>query len=109
MTAAELLPSLQALPRSEKLQLIQWLAGDLAREEDGGPNSIDLLPTDRCPYTPAELVRENFCRNPAKSRYGMKFMRNAEFGIRSNEVFWIPSQVMYQQHEDCFAVRMKLS
>jgi len=58
MTAAEFLPSLQSLPRSEKLQLIQLLAGDLAREEAGGwSEPIVLLPTDQCPYTPAELAR----------------------------------------------------
>jgi hypothetical protein len=58
MTAADLLPSLQALPRSEKLQLIQWLAGDLVREEGGGQDkSIVMLPTDQCPYTPDELTR----------------------------------------------------
>lgn len=54
MTAAELLPSLQLLPRSEKLQIIQMLAGDLAREE---AEAIVLLPADQCPYTPAELAR----------------------------------------------------
>jgi hypothetical protein len=57
MTAAELLPSLRALPRSEKLQLIQLLAGDLARDESGTDEAIILLPTDQCPYTPAELSR----------------------------------------------------
>ena len=66
MTAAELLPSLQALPRSEKLQLIQLLAGDLAREEaEGSSEAIILLPTDQCPYTPAELAR---MRNEAGGR-----------------------------------------
>jgi hypothetical protein len=33
MSIAELLPKLQALPRAEKLQLIQLLIVDLAREE----------------------------------------------------------------------------
>lgn len=36
MTAAEFLPSLQSLPRSEKLHLIQLLAEDLARDEAEG-------------------------------------------------------------------------
>lgn len=58
MTAAEFLPSLQLLPRSEKLQLIQLLASDLAREESVGVSApIVLLPTDQCPYTSAELTR----------------------------------------------------
>lgn len=58
MTAAELLPSLRALPRSEKLQLIQLLAGDLACEESGAADTtIVLLPTDQCPYGPAELAQ----------------------------------------------------
>jgi hypothetical protein len=34
MTLNELLPSLRALPRTEKLRLIQVLAADIAREED---------------------------------------------------------------------------
>jgi hypothetical protein len=33
MTLAELLPEIQSLPRGEKLQLIQLLAADVAREE----------------------------------------------------------------------------
>ena len=33
MTLNELLPSLQALPRAEKLHLIQMLAADVARDE----------------------------------------------------------------------------
>lgn len=33
MTLDQLLPELQALPRSEKLRLIQLLAADVAREE----------------------------------------------------------------------------
>ena len=58
MTAAEFLPSLQSLPRSEKLQLIQLLAEDLARDEAAGPSElIVMMPTDQCPYTPAELAR----------------------------------------------------
>jgi hypothetical protein len=57
MTAAEILPSLQMLPRNEKLQLIQLLASDLARDEGGLDQAIVLLPTDQCPYTPAELSK----------------------------------------------------
>jgi hypothetical protein len=33
MTLSELLPTIQSLPRAEKLQLIQILAADVAREE----------------------------------------------------------------------------
>ena len=33
MSLAELMPALQALPRADKLQVIQVLAADLAREE----------------------------------------------------------------------------
>ena len=58
MTAAEILPSLRALPRSEKLQLIQWLAGDLVRDEaSASAESVVLLPADQCPYTVAELAQ----------------------------------------------------
>jgi hypothetical protein len=58
MTAADFLPSLQSLPRGEKLQLIQLLAEDLARDEATSQGeAIVLLPTDQCPYTSAELVR----------------------------------------------------
>jgi len=57
MTAVELLPSLHALPRSEKLRLIQLLAADLAREElQQASQPIVLLPSDQCPYAPAELA-----------------------------------------------------
>jgi hypothetical protein len=35
MSLAELMPALQALPRADKLQVIQVLAADLAREEAG--------------------------------------------------------------------------
>ena len=66
MTAVELLPSLHALPRSEKLQLIQLLAADLAREEAAQPSQgIVLLPADQCPYSPAELAS---MRNEAGGR-----------------------------------------
>jgi hypothetical protein len=37
MTLTELLPSLHALPRSEKWRLIQLMVADLAREEDAIP------------------------------------------------------------------------
>ena len=33
MTLSELLPTIQSLPRSDKLRLIQLLAADIAREE----------------------------------------------------------------------------
>ncbi len=34
MSFAELIPALQALPRGDKLRVIQFLAGDLARQEE---------------------------------------------------------------------------
>jgi hypothetical protein len=34
MSLNELLPSVQTLPRSDKLRLLEWLASDLAREEE---------------------------------------------------------------------------
>jgi len=37
MTLAQLLPSLSALPHSEKLQLMTWLADQLTREEGVSP------------------------------------------------------------------------
>ena len=40
MTLDEMLPSLQALPRQDKLRLIELLAADVARQEG-------LAPTDR--------------------------------------------------------------
>ncbi len=33
MSLSQLLPSVEALPRTEKLQLMQWLAAQLAKEE----------------------------------------------------------------------------
>ena len=59
MSLAELLPSLHALPRSEKLQLLQIIAGDLASEERCSPSEQMFVPPleDHCPYTPAELAR----------------------------------------------------
>jgi hypothetical protein len=37
MTIVELLPQLQALPRVEKLRVVQFLVGEIAREEDVQP------------------------------------------------------------------------
>jgi hypothetical protein len=37
MTVVELLPELQALPRGEKLRVVQFLVGELAREEESPP------------------------------------------------------------------------
>jgi hypothetical protein len=42
MSLAELLPSVQALPRAEKLRLAQMLIVDLAREE-----GVPLIEADR--------------------------------------------------------------
>jgi hypothetical protein len=59
MSAAELLPSIQSLPRAEKLALIQLLAADLAEEERGASSEpqVQLLPRDQCPYTVEQLLR----------------------------------------------------
>ncbi len=37
MTVVELLPQLQALPRGEKLRVVQYLVGEIAREEELQP------------------------------------------------------------------------
>ena len=37
MTIVELLPQLQALPRGEKLRAVQFLIGEIAREEELQP------------------------------------------------------------------------
>jgi hypothetical protein len=34
MSLSELLPTVQGLPRRDKLQLMQWLAAQLAKEEE---------------------------------------------------------------------------
>jgi hypothetical protein len=57
MTVAELMPKLQELPRVDKLQLIQWLAIDLAKDEAQPPSvPIVLLPQDQCPYSPEDWL-----------------------------------------------------
>jgi hypothetical protein len=51
MSLAELMAALQALPRADKLQVIQVLAADLAREEAAGL----LPPGASCPiWSPFE-------------------------------------------------------
>ena len=37
MTLIDLIPELQALPRTDKLWVIQMMAAEVAREEDAGP------------------------------------------------------------------------
>lgn len=37
MTVVELFPQLQALPRDEKLRVVQFLVGEIAREEELQP------------------------------------------------------------------------
>ena len=37
MNIVELLPKLQALPRGEKLRVVEFLVGEIAREEDLQP------------------------------------------------------------------------
>jgi len=36
MTLSDLIPELQALPRTDKLRVIQMMAAEVAREEDAG-------------------------------------------------------------------------
>ena len=59
MSVAELLPSIQALPRAEKLKLIELLAADLQRVEPAESLPPDFPPPqDRCPF-PAEDVAQS--------------------------------------------------
>ena len=61
MSVAEMLPAVSSLPRAEKIQLLQFIAGELAREEACAPSASECLfvppAADQCPYTPAELAR----------------------------------------------------
>jgi hypothetical protein len=64
MTVAEIMPKLKSLPRTDKLQVIQLLAEDLAREEELPESAFVMPPEDHCPYTPAELKRMYYDRSP---------------------------------------------
>jgi hypothetical protein len=59
MSVAELMPSIQALGRIEKLELIRVLASDLAREEQTSQSLPPGFPPsgDRCPSSREELQR----------------------------------------------------
>lgn len=59
MSVAEMLPAVSSLPRAEKIQLLQFIAGELAREEASAqPERLFVPPPeDHCPYTPTELAR----------------------------------------------------
>jgi hypothetical protein len=62
------MPSIRSLCPSEKLELIQLLAADLADEEKRiHPRPIVLPPEDRCPYTPEELAAARAERGPGHS------------------------------------------
>jgi hypothetical protein len=53
MSLVELIPTVRSLSRSDKLRLIQWLAGDLVGNENTSSN-----PTDRIPEAVEECEEE---------------------------------------------------
>lgn len=60
MSVAEVLPSIRGLARAEKLRLLQYLAQDLASQEEAAVELKPLPegfppPEDHCPYTREEL------------------------------------------------------
>jgi hypothetical protein len=55
-TLSHLLPSLEALPRPEKLQLMEWLAAQLAKEEDVPLLSPDIAYPVWSPYDSHEAA-----------------------------------------------------
>jgi hypothetical protein len=57
MSLAELLPSVASLPRGDKIQLLQFVANELARDEERAEleRTYGLKPEDNCPYTAKEL------------------------------------------------------
>jgi len=59
MSATDLMPTIQSLPKEEKVQLYRFLAHELAREESTNDAPITFIPPpeDCCPYTPAELAK----------------------------------------------------
>lgn len=54
MTVVELLPSLKALPRLEKLRVVEFLVGEIAREEELLPFAADAAYQVWSPYGAAE-------------------------------------------------------
>lgn len=56
MTVVELLPSLKALPRLEKLRVVEFLVGEIAREEELLPFAADTAYQVWSPYGAAEAA-----------------------------------------------------
>ena len=56
MTSLELLPELQVLPRVEKLRVVQFLIGELAREEELHPFSTNAAYSVWSPYDASEAA-----------------------------------------------------
>jgi hypothetical protein len=58
MSAAELMPSIHALPVEEKLELFHLLRKELdPGQVEASEVAIVLKPEDQCPYTADELKR----------------------------------------------------
>ena len=59
MSVAELLPTIQSLPHSEKVELYRILTDELIRDEQAqlADAPILLRPEDGCPYSADELAR----------------------------------------------------
>lgn len=56
MTIVELLPKLQALPRVEKLRAVQFLIGEIAREEELQPFTSGAAYSVWSPYNASEAA-----------------------------------------------------
>lgn len=56
MTTHELLPELQSLPRIEKLRIVQFLVGELAREEELQPFTANAAYPLWSPYYTPEAA-----------------------------------------------------
>lgn len=56
MTIVELLPKLQALPRWEKLRVVQFLVGEIAREEEMQPFVAGAAYPVWSPYNASEAA-----------------------------------------------------
>ena len=56
MTIVELLPQLQALPRGEKLRAVQFLIGEIAREEELQPLVADAVYPVWSPFHASEAA-----------------------------------------------------
>jgi hypothetical protein len=59
MSAADLMPAIQSLPKEQKVELYRFLANELAREATttDTPTMFIPPPQDGCPYAPDELGR----------------------------------------------------